>query len=248
MLYKSLRSGAFMRAALFIAASACIAKGDTITTSLFTPLAPSGTPVLIDLAGIHPLPSQTGITGTGYSIAFNPSVEANEGVVQGSVLDVHGTPIGGVTGSTPEYLTGGFGSSLTSNIALSGNYLSTGLGTITITFDTPQKDLALLWGSIDKTNSLKLNDGFSVTGANIQADTLGFTKNGSLAPGGSAYVVIDSSSSFTVATFTSDVVSFEFAGIAASETPFNGVPEPSGMLLLGTGLLLLCGGLRLRRS
>jgi len=146
------------------------------------------------------------------------------------------------------------------DMAAAGNYLSTGLGTITITFDKPQDALALLWGSIDATqttkgktlqgNSLELNDAasFTVTGADVQTAAAGFVSNGFQGPGGSAYVIIDTSTPFTTATFTSGVVSFEFAGVAGSTVPFNGVPEPGTVMLLGSGLLLLCGGLRLRRS
>ena len=128
---------------------------------------------------------------------------------------------------------------LTSNIADSGNYLSTGTGTITITFAEPETSLALLWGSIDSSNSLMLNDAanFDVTGTLVQAAAAGFISNGFQGPGGSAYVVIDTDTPFTTVTLTSGVVSFESAGIAAASSPFSTIPEPSNVALIATGLL-----------
>lgn len=229
-----------MVASLFVATN--MAKADTIVASLFTPQSPVGTtPVDINLSGIT-TPSQSTINGAGYTVTFT-GVASNEGVVQGNQSPVAAIPVAGVTGGMPEYLTDGFGSSLTTSAAASGNYLSTGLGTITITFATPETSLALLWGSIDASNSLTLNDGpmgaaDTITGTQIQAAAAGFVSNGFQGPGGSAYVVIDSApgSSFTTVTLTSGVVSFESAGIAASSSPFTTTPEPSSLALVGAGL------------
>ena len=132
--------------------------------------------------------------------------------------------MGGVTGGLAEYLTGGFGSSLSTNIGASGNYLSTGLGgTITINFVLPQTSFALLWGSIDGGNLLRFNDAsnFNVTGTAVQAAAAGFVGSGFQGPGGSAYVVVNTDTPFTTVTATSSVISFEFVPIAASTTPFD---------------------------
>jgi hypothetical protein len=231
-----------------MALSSGVANADTITADLFSPLPPTGsTATVLNLSGIT-APSQSPITGTGYSIAFS-SVPANEGVVQGTIAGAHAVPVAGVTGgTTPEYLTGGFGSSLTTNVAASGNYLSTGLGTITITFSSPQNSLALLWGSIDTGNSLTFNDaaGFAVTGTAVQAAATGFMGNGFQGPGGSAYVVVNTSTPFTTVTASSSVLSFELAGIAAATTPFTVTPEPASLFLIGAGFLAF--GAARRRS
>ena len=70
MLCKLFHTGAFVRTALLIAVSVCIAKGDTITASLYSPFG-GPLPVVIDLDAITP-PSQSTLTGTGYSIRFLP--------------------------------------------------------------------------------------------------------------------------------------------------------------------------------
>ena len=213
-------------------------------------MAPSGgTPVIVNLSGVA-TPSQGILSGPGYTVTFS-GTGPNEGIVQGSTPGYSAVPIGGVSGTTPEYLSDGYGSALTASIANSGNYFSTGTGTITITFATPETSLALLWGSVDMTNSVSVNDvgNFTVTGSEVQADTLGFTSNGSQGPGGSAYVVLDTSTPFTTVDLTSTVISFESAGVAAATSPFTVLPtpEPGNVALLGTGLATLAAGLKLRR-
>jgi hypothetical protein len=135
---------------------------------------------------------------------------------------------------------------LTSNIGASGNYLSTGSpGTITITLDSPAYWLALLWGSIDTSNSMTLTVGtaYTITGTDVQGAAAGFVSNGFQGPGGSAWVLVDVPEGFTQVTATSGVVSFEFAGAVASTGGFT-TPEPASVLLMGTLLLGLAGALK----
>jgi hypothetical protein len=218
-----------------------MADGSTVTASLFSPLAPTGSSVVvIDLTGFAAGPHTT-LSGAGYSINFD-AVGSDQGLVNGTVGGSHAVPVGGSTGGSAQYLTGGFGSSLSTDIGASGNYLSTGLGTITINFVSPQTSFALLWGSIDGGNLLRFNDtsNFSVTGTAVQAAAAGFVSNGFQGPGGSAYVVVNTDTPFTTVIATSSVISFEFDPIAASTTPFEtSNPEPAGFGLIAGGMLLL---------
>jgi hypothetical protein len=233
--------------ALSIAVSGGIANADSITASLFSPLAPSGTtPTAINLVGIT-APSRSTIVGPGYSVSF--SVASGQGVVKGNAGGLHAVPVGGVIGSTPEYLTGNYGSTLTTDIAASGNYFSTGLGAITFTFTAPQTSIAVLWGSIDTGNSLTFNDTthFKVTGSAVQAAAAGFISNGFQGAGGSAYVVVNTTTPFTTITATSTVPSFEFAALAASTAAFTTVPEPTTFLLITLGVGMIAFGAHRRR-
>ncbi len=222
----------------------------TITASLFSPISPTGSlSVVSDLTGVRTASEDT-LTTSGYSITFT-GVGATQGVVNGSLGGAHAVPVAGVSvGGSAEYLTGNFGSPLTADIGAAGNYFSTGLGTITITFASPQTSFALLWGSIDTENSLRFNDAgnFVVSGATVQTAATGFVTNGFQGPGGSAWVAITTDTPFTTVTASSSVPSFEFAAIAASTTPFDpATPEPVSTTLMGSGILFLAA-YRLRRT
>ena len=209
------------------------------SASLFSPLPPGGTTTtVVGVQGVT-TPSQATLARSGYTVSFN--VAANQGIVQGAVPStIHAVPVAGVTSSgAPTYLTGDFGSSQTTNPSLSGNYLSTGTGTITITFAAMETSLALLWGSIDASNAITFNDAANdtLTGAQVQALAVGFANNGFQGPAGSAYVTAMTNTPFTSVTLSSNVVSFEAAGIAGSTASFTPVPEPVSLALLGTGLI-----------
>ena len=230
---KTSRIAVFVGTALLVAVSAGMANASTITASLFSPEAGFG-PVAIDLTGITP-PSHTDFTGTGYSVSFGSGF-SSQGVVQGAFGCCYAIPVAGITAGQPEYLTGGYGSLLTTIAADSGNYFSTGTGSITIAFDQPETWLALLWGSIDTGNRLTFMNGnnsvFTVTGTAVQDAAAGFVSNGFQGPGGSAYVVINTSTPFTSVIASSDVVSFEFGGVVGSA-----VPEPNSFwCLFGIGI------------
>ncbi len=231
-----------------LALSLATAKADSIAASLYTPQAPAGSVITtIDLTGITPA-SQTTIVGAGYTVQFL-GVGSNQGVVQGAQAGVHAVPVAGASGPDPLYLTGDYGSSLTDESNDSGNYLSTGTGTIKITFATPQQGFALLWGSIDSGNFLTFNNStnYTVTGAAVQAAAAGFVSNGFQGPGGSAWVAITPTGSFTEVIASSNVVSFEFAGAVGGEDAFNLVPEPSSILMSISGIGML-GAALVRRA
>lgn len=241
--------------------------GGTLTADENALSTPAGVTTFLDLTGVTP-PSGATLMGTGYTVTFSnfsslSSCSTDEGIVQGTD-PCHAVPVAGDIGGTPEYLTGGLESTLTASLGSSGNYLSTGGpgGVITITFTSPQTSLELLWGSIDGCNtstncsptstaypgnSLALNNGITVTGYELETDLLGngFTSNGAQGFGGSAWIVLDTTTPFTTVTLTSLQSSFESAGFAAASVPISTNPEPASVFLVGTGLGLAA---LLRRS
>jgi hypothetical protein len=211
----------------------------TMTASLYTPQTIPGTTTAVSLTGIT-VPSSSTINSVYYTVNF--SVSSGQGVVKGASSGAYAIPVAGATaGGVAEYLTGDFGSALTTSAASSGNYLSTGAGSITVTFKSDQTAFALLWGSVDSYNAISfLENGVSIasfTGTDV-ATVLGngFTASGGQGAGGSGYVIFNSTSPFDTIVLSATSASFEFAALVSSTAPIW-APEPASLTLFGVGLL-----------
>jgi hypothetical protein len=243
----------FFAATLLTLGYTNVASASILSASLNNPFSPLGN-VFTPINFSGPV-GNSPIFGLGFYVDF--STAPNQGVVRGGDVINHAVPVAATSDGAPLYLTGGYGSSETSSLSDAGDFLSTGTGTITITFSTPQTSIAILWGSVDKGNTLTFNDTAKdkVTGAQVEQATAGFASDGYQGYGGSAYVLVNTATPFTSITASSTMGSFEFLAEAGATLPLAIseaalTPEPSDMLLLGSGLIVmaLIGLRRMRKS
>lgn len=119
-------------------------------------------------------------------------------------------------------------------------YLTTGIGSVTLDLGDYHQYFGLLWGSVDNYNTLSFYDGttllFSFTGADV--NTLA---NGDQGADGTFYVNINSDTAFNRVIATSSQYAFEFDNVALAEQPIEfpaEIPLPGTLPLLGIGLLM----------
>jgi hypothetical protein len=183
-----------------------------------------------------------GIAGGGITVSFS-GIGAGP-VALPNVVDRYAAP----------YITGGNGASF-GNIQADGpnitQYLSTGIGQVTLQFDQYHNYFGLLWGSVDDYNTLSFYDGanllFSYTGLDV--DQLA---SGSQGAAGTFYVNINSDAAFDRVVASSTSYAFEFDNVAldvnlAIPVEIPPIPEPHTYTLLLAGLLLM-GRTAMRRS
>lgn len=176
--------------------------------------------------------------GTSY-VDFN-SITGNSGSYtavgpNGSVNLQFSGAAAAVTGSVSGQYASPFGDT--------SQYLSTGIGAITIGFVAPQTYVGLLWGSVDSYNQLSFyyqgQQIAAITGGDITAGA-----NGNQGAGGTYYVNITSSMPFDTVIASSSSPSFEFDNLAFGSTP---VPEPATLAIFGVGLIGFVASRRRRR-
>ena len=178
-----------------------------------------------------------GAAGTTLTVAFGGTGQA----VQGAASNFYAAPFLSAANAT------NFGNLPTTGPDTS-TYLSTGIGSVELTFSGPQQHFGLLWGSVDAYNSLEFfNGGTSVgllTGADVAASA-----NGDQGVNGTFYVNISSSLSFDRVVASSTQYAFEFDNVAVGAVAnLHAVPEPGSLAMAGIGLSLVgVAALRRRR-
>ncbi len=208
-------TGLALVAGLFAGATAAHA---TLTVSAAVGGAPTGVNYVNfdDLA----LGSAGGVSD-GVGVAFDPDGQA----VQGSVSGIYAAP----------YLSNGNGVPFgdPENGPDTTTFLSTGLGSATLSFPGLEKYVGLLWGSVDAYNTLSLYDGAALVGS-ITGTTVTAGANGDQGVNGTYYVNISSTLPFNKVVATSSQYAFEFDNVAYNRTA---VPEPTTLALFVGGLI-----------
>jgi hypothetical protein len=149
------------------------------------------------------------------------------------------------------YLSGGSGAAF-DNFQADGRdatqYLTSGIGQVTLQLEGYSQYFGLLWGSVDDYNKLSFYDGntllFSFTGLDVDGGA-----NGNQGAGGTFYVNIDSDVAFNKVVASSTAYGFEFDNVAVAINPIavSPIPEPEVYSLLMAGLALI-GAIVRRRS
>lgn len=175
--------------------------------------------------------------GAGSSGGLGISFTGTAGVVNGSASGLYAAP----------YLSNGNGSLFgdLSNGPDTTNYLSTGIGTVTLSLPTLSNYLGLLWGSVDSYNSLELFNGGTLVGT-VTGDDVVASANGDQGVDGTYYVNINSDEAFNAVELISTQYAFEFDNVAYDPPPAP-APEPSSLSLVGVAIAVL-GGLSWRKK
>jgi hypothetical protein len=174
-----------------------------------------------------------GGTSGGIGVAFT---SGDGRAVQGALAGRYAAP----------FLSGGNGTLFgdPANGPDTTTYLSTGIGTITLTLPGPEKYFGLLWGSVDGYNSLELFNGASLVGTVTGTDVTAGA-NGNQGASGTFYVNIADDLAFNKVKLVSTQYAFEFDNVAYGTTA--AIPEPGTMAIFGAGLLAF-GWLARRKS
>jgi hypothetical protein len=129
-------------------------------------------------------------------------------------------------------------------------YLTTGIGEVTLQLDGPNQYFGLLWGSVDDYNTLSFYNGatllFSFSGHDV--DPLATGNQGAA---GTFYVNINSDTSFDRVVASSTQYGFEFDNVTLAVNPhspinISPIPEPESYAMLLAGLAMVGAMVRRR--
>lgn len=186
-----------------------------------------GVPTGVSYVNFDTLPlGAAGGSSGGIAVSFTPDGQA----VSGSAANVYAAP----------FLS-------SSNGALFGDnangpdtttYLSTGLGSATLSFPGAEKYIGLLWGSVDSYNTLSLYNGATLVGS-ITGSQVAASADGDQGINGTYYVNVNSTVPFDRIVATSSQYAFEFDNVAYNSSVVHsvGVPEPAALAVLCVGLI-----------
>ena len=163
-----------------------------------------------------------GGTSNGVAVAFTTG---DGQAVQGSMSGVYAAP----------YLSNGNGTPFgdPTDGPDTTTYLTTGIGSVTLTLPGQEKYVGLLWGSVDSYNSLSLYNGGTLVGT-ITGKDVTSGASGDQGVLGTFYVNITSTESFNTVVASSTQFAFEFDNVAFNP---SAVPEPSSFILSFIGVL-----------
>jgi len=138
----------------------------------------------------------------------------------------------------------GFGSPDQPNGQDATPYLSTGIGTVTVSFSGNQQYVGLLWGSVDTYNSLEFYNSANVLVGTVTGTQVNAAANGDQGAAGTFYVNINSDVPFSKIVAVSTSNAFELDNVAYDDIVHDPVPETSTYVAGGLALLPLLLGLR----
>lgn len=206
-----------------IAAGLSVASAVGAQAALTVQSAVGGFPTEGTYANFDTLPlGSAGGSSAGITVRFGGDAAA----VKGSLSEKYAAP----------YLSNRNGSIFgdRSNGPDTTTYLSTGIGSITLTLPDFETDLGLLWGSVDSFNILDLYSGQILVGR-ISGSDINPSADGNRGVLGTVYVNIHSTLPFDTITAHSQQYAFEIDNIAFDD-PIP-TPEPTAIALLMIGIL-----------
>ncbi|MHB1208017.1 MAG: Npun_F0296 family exosortase-dependent surface protein [Rhodospirillaceae bacterium] len=224
-----LRSIAAITAFLIGTGVACSAQA-----SFFISAAVGGAPSGVSYVNFDNLAlGAAGGTSGGVGVSF-----ASDGqVVNGASTGLYAAPF--ISNSNGAL----FGDATVSGVDTT-NYITSGVGKVTLTMPGSEKYLGLLWGSVDTFNTLEFFIGSTSVGTVTGADIFAFA-TGDQGVNGTYYANIVSSLAFDSVVATSTSHAFEIDNVAYN--PTSPLPEPISLGLMGFGLLGL-GAARRRKA